>query len=131
MRRPDRLAPGIAVADMAGAATPERSGDGVETDGGAADGRGAFDGGKDMTAGFTDGVGGPDDAGDGASTIHMRWERVATSLATVWARVEYGVMWNTGNESFPSLTPRSLRMTPMKWMQEDRRSGRDVVLVRS
>jgi hypothetical protein len=29
------------------------------------------------------GVGGPDDAGEGLSTIHMRWERVATSFATV------------------------------------------------
>ena len=31
----------------------------------------------------------------------------------------------------PSFTPRSERMTVMKWMQEDRRSGRDVDFVRS
>jgi hypothetical protein len=29
------------------------------------------------------------------------------------------------------LTPRSERMTEMKWMQEERRSGREVDLVRS
>jgi hypothetical protein len=44
--------------------------------------------GRDIAAEFTDGVGGPDDAGEGASTIHIRCERVATSLATVCARVE-------------------------------------------
>lgn len=26
--------------------------------------------------------------GEGASTTHIRWERVAHSLATMWARVE-------------------------------------------
>jgi hypothetical protein len=34
------------------------------------------------------GVGGPEDEGEGESTTHMRWERVATSLATVCASVE-------------------------------------------
>jgi hypothetical protein len=83
------------------------------------------------TAGVAAGVGGPEEAGDGVSTTHIRWERVATSLATVWARVEYGLMWKTGNESLPSLTPRSERITDMKWMQEDRRRGREVDFVRS
>jgi hypothetical protein len=78
----------MADADMAGAVAPERSGDGAETGAGAAAGRGAMGEGRGITAGFIDGVGGSDDAGDGASTIHMRWERVATSLATVCARVE-------------------------------------------
>ena len=38
------------------------------------------------------GVWGADGDGDGASTTHMRCERVATSFATVWARVECGLM---------------------------------------
>ena len=42
------------------------------------------------------GLGGTLEEGEGASTIHMRWERVAQSLATVWARVEKGVTWKTG-----------------------------------
>ncbi len=49
------------------------------------------DGGK-STDGVRAGVEGPEDAGEGVSTTHMRWERVATSLATVWARVLYGLM---------------------------------------
>lgn len=88
LRRPERLAPGMAFADMAGAAVPESSGEGAATAVGAAAGSGAVGVGSDMTAGFMEGVGGPEDAGDGASTIHMRWERVATSFATVCARVE-------------------------------------------
>lgn len=35
-----------------------------------------------------EGEGGTLAVGDGASTIHIRWLRVAQSLATVWARVE-------------------------------------------
>ena len=54
--------------------------------------------------------------GDGASTIHIRCERVAQSFATVCARVLKGVTWKTGYESLPSSTPRSERMTEMKWM---------------
>lgn len=77
------------------------------------------------------GVGGPLLAGDGVSTTHIRCERVATSLATVCARVEKGLTWKTGKESLPSLTPRSERMTDMKWMQELRRRGREVDFVRS
>lgn len=37
------------------------------------------------------GVAGTEEAGEADSTIHMRWERVATSLATVWANVEDGL----------------------------------------
>jgi len=33
------------------------------------------------------GVDGPEEDGEGESTTHIRWDRVATSLATVWARV--------------------------------------------
>ena len=69
--------------------------------------------------------------GDGVSTIHMRWERVAQSLATVCARVLKGVTWNTGNESWPFSTPRSDRMTLMKWMQLEVRRGMEEVSVRS
>ena len=60
-----------------------------------------------------------------------RWERVATSLATVWARVEKEFMWKTGKGSLPSFMPRSERMTDMKWMQEERRWGREEDFVRS
>lgn len=88
LRRPDRLAPGMAFAEMAGAAVPARSGECAVTPAEAAAGSGTLGAGKDITVGFTDGVGGPEDAGEGASTIHIRWERVATSLATVCARVE-------------------------------------------
>ena len=34
--------------------------------------------------------------GVGLSTTQTRWAVVATSLATVWARVECGEMWKTG-----------------------------------
>jgi len=49
----------------------------------------------DIALGATAGVAGTDTAGDelsGESTIHMRWERVATSLATVCASVDVCVM---------------------------------------
>lgn len=45
---------------------------------------------------FIPGEGGTLVDGDGASTTHIRCDRVAHSLATVCARVEKGVMWNTG-----------------------------------
>lgn len=61
----------------------------------------------------------------------MRCERVAQSFATVCASVLNGVTWKTGYESLPSWTPRSERMTPMKWMQDDERSGMAEVSVRS
>lgn len=101
---PERLAPGIADAEIAGAAAPVRCDGDVEAmSAGPVDGRGVTgDGGTRIEAGCEAGVGGPEEAGEGVSTTHMRCERVATSLATVWARVENGVTWKTGNESLPS-----------------------------
>lgn len=83
------------------------------------------------TDGTWPGEGGMLDAGEGASTIHIRWERVAQSFATVCARVLNGVTWKTGKESLPSVMPRSERMTEMKWMHEDVSSGIEEVSVRS
>jgi hypothetical protein len=94
-------------------------------------GRGVMGDGGTRVDGVSAGVDGPEDEGEGLSTTHMRCERVATSFATVCARVLKGLTWKTGKESLPSFTPRSERMTDMKWMQEERRRGRDVVLVRS
>lgn len=79
---PDRLAPGIADAEIAGATAPAPAkwagateltdvGSGVMGDGGTRD------------AGWSAGVDGPEDEGDGLSTTHIRCERVATSFATV------------------------------------------------
>jgi hypothetical protein len=82
------------------------------------------------TAGTAAGVAGVDGEGEALSTTHILWLVVATSLATVWARVEYGLTWKTGNESFPFSTPRSERMTEIKWIQVDLRCGRLLVLVR-
>jgi hypothetical protein len=64
---------------------------GPESCGGAAEeGDGAVSGfgGGTRVKGVSRGVGGPDDAGDGDSTIHIRWDFVATSLPIVCARVE-------------------------------------------
>lgn len=69
--------------------------------------------------------------GDRCDEKTYRWARVATSLATVWARVEYGLTWKTGKESLPSFIPRFERMTEMKWMQVFSRSGAELDLVRS
>ena len=80
---------------------------------------------------WRDGVGGPEEEGETGSVIHMRWLFVATSLATVCAKVESGVTWNTGKESLPSFMPRVDRMTVMKWMQVLRRRGSDEDLVSS
>lgn len=60
-----------------------------------------------------------------------RWALVATSFATVCARVEYGLMWKTGKESLPSFMPRVERMTEMKWMQVLSSKGAELDLVRS
>lgn len=135
---PERLAPGtaeIADAEMDGATAPvaARCVGAVEVTGvgPAKPGSGVIGEGGTTIAGVIAGVEGPDEAGDGASTIHMRCERVATSLATVCASVLYGFTWNTGNESLPSFTPRSDRMTDIKWMQDERSNGSDVDLVRS
>jgi hypothetical protein len=133
---PDRLAPVIAEAEIAGATAPvptrcvgevELTGVGPE----CIAGRGVMGDGGTSDVGGSAGVGGPEEEGDGLSTTHMRCERVATSFATVCASVLYGFTWNTGKESLPSFTPRSERMTEMKWMQDERSSGREVDLVSS
>lgn len=91
---PDKLAPGIAEiadAEIAGATAPvaARCVGAVEFTGvgPAIPGRGVVGEGGTMTAGANAGVGGPEDAGEGASTTHMRCELVATNFATVCARV--------------------------------------------
>jgi hypothetical protein len=91
---PERLAPGIAEiadAEIAGATAPvaARWVGAVELTGvgPAIPASGVIGEGGTNTAGVTAGVEGPDEAGDGASTTHMRCERVATNLATVCARV--------------------------------------------
>ena len=89
---PDRLAPGIDDAEMAGATAPvlARCVGAVELTAVGPDttaGKGVIGEGGTRTDGVTAGVEAPDEAGEGVSTTHMRWERVATSLATVWASV--------------------------------------------
>ena len=74
---PDSLAPAIADAGTAGAAAG---------DGGAPPAAAVGAPGNDC--GPANGVAGADGDGEGDSTTHMRCERVATSLATVCARVE-------------------------------------------
>jgi hypothetical protein len=89
---PDRLAPLMADAEMAGATAPVPArcvGD-VELTGVGpmcVAGRGVMGDGGTRDAGCSAGVGGPEDEGDGLSTTHMRCERVATSFATVCASV--------------------------------------------
>jgi hypothetical protein len=87
---PDRLAPGMlemADAEMAGTTAPvaARWVGAVEFTGvgPAMLGRGVMGDGGTATDGVMAGVEGPEEAGDGASTTHIRCERVATSLATV------------------------------------------------
>jgi hypothetical protein len=131
---PDKLAPGIALAEIAGATAPvpARCVGAVVFTGVGPDsetGRGVIGEGGTSTAGWIAGVEAPEEAGEGVSTTHMRCDRVATSLATVWARVLKGLTWKTGNESLPSFMPRSERMTEMKWMQDERRRGREVDFV--
>lgn len=41
-----------------------------------------------MMEGVASGVAGAEGDGEAASTTHIRWDRVATSFATVCARVE-------------------------------------------
>lgn len=88
LRRPDSVAPVIALADMAGATAPvpARWVGAVVLTGVGPDretGRGVIGEGGTSVVGWIAGVEAPDDAGEGASTTHMRWERVATSFATV------------------------------------------------
>jgi len=89
---PDRLAPVIAEAEMAGTTAPvparcvgaiELTGVGPENDCGS----GVMGEGGTREVGCSAGVEGPEDEGEGLSTTHMRWDRVATSFATVWASV--------------------------------------------
>jgi hypothetical protein len=86
VNRPDIRAPGKAEAETAGKAENN-------------DGDAGPDPGCDMTAwvidGVAKGVAGVEGDGEAASTTHILWARVATSLATVWARDEYGLTWNT------------------------------------
>lgn len=88
--------------------------------------------GRGMCTEDCDGVGGPDEVGDNGSvtqslkqqSVHLllisqvcynyRCARVATIFATVWASVDPGLTWKTGNESLPSINPRVDRMTDMK-----------------
>ena len=90
---PERLAPVIADAEIEGATAPvpARCVGAVEFTGvGPPDrsaGKGVIGDGGTRVAGAIAGVGGPEDEGDGASTTHIRCERVATSFATVWASV--------------------------------------------
>jgi hypothetical protein len=80
VRRPDIRAPGNAAAETAGK-VPARDGDaGVELFG---DERTAY-----WTDGVDRGVAGVDGEGEAASTTHIRWDLVATSLATVCASEE-------------------------------------------
>lgn len=101
---PDRWAPVMVDADIAGATAfvPARWVGAVELTGVGPvimAGMGEIGEGGTMTDGVSAGVDGPDDDGDGASTTHMRCERVATSLATVCASVLNQSTWKTGNES--------------------------------
>jgi hypothetical protein len=93
-RRPDMFAPGICAADTAtpgpvlvygGPAVAVVSGPWCEERAGDCKLNGA------MEAVCIPGLGGTEPAGEGDSTIHIRCERVAQSLATVCARVECGV----------------------------------------
>lgn len=54
--------------------------------------------GEERTAEVGNGVVGADPLREGlaASTTHILCDRVATSLATVCASVEYGLTWKTG-----------------------------------
>jgi hypothetical protein len=72
VNRPDKRAPGRDAAGTVPNADPGRRGDsGAEPRLGA------------RTVGASSGVAGADGDGDADSTTHMRWDWVATSLATV------------------------------------------------
>lgn len=80
--------------------------------------------------GPSSGVAGVDGDGEADSTTHMRCALVATSFATVCARVEYGLTWKTGNESLPFSVPRSVRITVINCRHDELRSGRLAEFVR-
>lgn len=80
VKRPEIRAPGREAADTAGN-VPEREGEAGFEDIGEA--RTAW-----LMEGVERGVAGLDGEGEEDSTIHMRWDLVATSFATVCANVE-------------------------------------------
>lgn len=89
---PERRAPAMADAGTAAVGTGEAGTAAVGTgDGGAGANTGAAGGGGPAVVkdwGPIKGVAGAEGEGDADSTTHIRCDRVATSLATVWARVE-------------------------------------------
>lgn len=85
VRRPEIRAPGRAAADTAEAGKPPL----ILGETGMEPGVGGFP--AYVIEGVERGVAGFDGDGDADSTTHIRWERVATSLATVCANVEYGL----------------------------------------
>lgn len=85
--RPDIRAPGKAAADTAGKVFESEGDAGVDE---AGDEWKAWE-----IDGVANGVAGADGDGEADSTTHIRCDLVATSLATVWASVEYGLTWNT------------------------------------
>lgn len=121
--RPDNLVPGRAAADTAGKE--------VENDGDAGVELLEYDRFACVREGVASGVAGVEGEGEGDSTTHIRWDFVATSRATVWARVDCGETWKTGKESLPSIVPRSVSITEIKWMHVPCSRGRLLVLVRS
>lgn len=88
-------APGRADADTAVGNTALIEGDvGIEPNPlvGGNEGRDGGDARMELvTAGVASGVAGAEGEGDADSTTHIRCDLVATSFATVWARVEYGL----------------------------------------
>ena len=88
VNRPEIRAPGRAAADTAGKAD-DNAGDTGPDPGCGGDVTGC------RIDGVARGVAGVDGDGEAASTTHILCERVARSLATVWAREEYGLTWNT------------------------------------
>lgn len=75
VNRPEIRAPGRADAETAGKIAPSAGDTGPEP--------GSGDRGGCVIAGIASGVAGADGDGEAASTTHILWERVATSLATV------------------------------------------------
>jgi hypothetical protein len=118
VRRPEILAPGKAAAETAGKELDSEGDAGVEVAG------------EERTACEVNGVAGADDFNEGlaASTTHILCDRVATSFATVCARVEYGLTWNTGRhqnlawrDSVPPLTwKRILSITNPTFCEDHR-----------
>jgi hypothetical protein len=89
VNRPEILAPGNEAAETAGKELWSKGDAGVDPAG------------EERTAEVGNGVVGADPLRDGlaASTTHILCDRVATSLATVCASVEYGLTWNTSRTS--------------------------------